>query len=357
MRRALFACLFLLPGCLSFKDDGVYHCDLETGQDCVVRTSSTSWTRDVTARAIDPEAQLHAIWGTGPNSIWAVGNHGLVLHYDGSRWRREQVQAAATVDPASMTFTALAGGQPAGATGPEIWAVGLAKAYLHYANGTWTAGRTEKEFENATALVVYDNDTVNGVFGIDEAGSLFQLGETDRTWHGHLDSRLENQHQETGQKFYAIHLDFDRVDQADIAWVAGDNGVIEGVGAYAYDADLPLRSITGYPAGSTVRAFWGFANTDLWVAGDGGNLFHWDGVSLTRKGSSAAPANLRAGCGTDSSDVWVVGEGGYVGHATSVDLFRIDAGVTENLLGVWCSPDGVWAVGEAGSILRYHAGQ
>jgi hypothetical protein len=24
---------------------------------------------------------LNAIWGTGPNDIWAVGERGLILHY------------------------------------------------------------------------------------------------------------------------------------------------------------------------------------------------------------------------------------------------------------------------------------
>jgi hypothetical protein len=31
---------------------------------------------------------LHAIWGSGPSDIWAAGDHGTILHFDGNAWTK-----------------------------------------------------------------------------------------------------------------------------------------------------------------------------------------------------------------------------------------------------------------------------
>ncbi|AKU95957.1 hypothetical protein AKJ09_02621 [Labilithrix luteola] len=36
-------------------------------------------------------ANLNAIWGASPSDIWAVGDKGVALHYDGSGWTRIKV--------------------------------------------------------------------------------------------------------------------------------------------------------------------------------------------------------------------------------------------------------------------------
>jgi len=30
---------------------------------------------------------LQSVWGTGPKDVFAVGDHGTVLHYDGQSWK------------------------------------------------------------------------------------------------------------------------------------------------------------------------------------------------------------------------------------------------------------------------------
>ena len=56
----------------------------------IAHRSEAGWAKvEITV----PE-QLSAISGSGANDVWAVGEHGAVLHFDGQRWTRERSGAA-----------------------------------------------------------------------------------------------------------------------------------------------------------------------------------------------------------------------------------------------------------------------
>ena len=42
---------------------------------------------------------LNAVWGTSASDIWAVGDAGVVLHYDGARWSRVKVAGLGVARP------------------------------------------------------------------------------------------------------------------------------------------------------------------------------------------------------------------------------------------------------------------
>lgn len=42
---------------------------------------------------------LNAVWGTGPNDVWVVGDHGTVLHFDGTRWTQPVAAFPAGLEP------------------------------------------------------------------------------------------------------------------------------------------------------------------------------------------------------------------------------------------------------------------
>jgi hypothetical protein len=46
--------------------------------------SAGAWS-SVTIGATNP---LYAVWGSGPNEVWAVGGLGTVLHRNGATWSR-----------------------------------------------------------------------------------------------------------------------------------------------------------------------------------------------------------------------------------------------------------------------------
>ena len=66
---------------------------------------------------------LRGIWGSGPNDVWVVGEHGTLLHYDGAEWRT----ATGGFVPGTKPHLYSVWG-----SGPnDVWAVGSG-IVLHY---------------------------------------------------------------------------------------------------------------------------------------------------------------------------------------------------------------------------------
>lgn len=76
---------------------------------------------------------LNAVWGSGPRDLFAVGENGMVLHYDGARWTRQAV-------PTTHELVAVAG-----RTATEVYALAQSESdreaplLLRYDGRTWTA--------------------------------------------------------------------------------------------------------------------------------------------------------------------------------------------------------------------------
>lgn len=79
---------------------------------------------DTFALDTTPHGALHALWGSADDDIWAVGEAGLVLHFDGRRWARVET-------PTLRTLRAVHGCAP-----DDVWIVG-SDVVLHYDGGAW----------------------------------------------------------------------------------------------------------------------------------------------------------------------------------------------------------------------------
>jgi len=40
---------------------------------------------------VPTDVDLNAVWGTSPDDVWAVGDAGVVLHFDGQKWSRMKI--------------------------------------------------------------------------------------------------------------------------------------------------------------------------------------------------------------------------------------------------------------------------
>lgn len=67
---------------------------------------------------------LRGLWGAGPKDIWAVGEHGTLLHYDGTSWRHST--AALPPDDKPNLYSVWGSGPS------DVWAVGSGRV-LHFA--------------------------------------------------------------------------------------------------------------------------------------------------------------------------------------------------------------------------------
>jgi hypothetical protein len=84
----------------------------------IVHYDGTAWSPITTPPTT---IGLRGIWGTAANDVWAVGDSGVIEHFDGSRWSQD-------VRSTSRTLRAV-WGDPSG----ELWVVGDAGTLLHLA--------------------------------------------------------------------------------------------------------------------------------------------------------------------------------------------------------------------------------
>lgn len=80
------------------------------------------WCQEITpASGID----LSSIWGTSDRSIWAVGQEGTILHWDGLRWRQQ-------ISDTSAGLTGVWG-----TSDSDVWAVGYFGTVVHWDGMSW----------------------------------------------------------------------------------------------------------------------------------------------------------------------------------------------------------------------------
>ncbi len=70
---------------------------------------------------------LRGIWGSGPNDVFAVGDTGTVLHYDGKQW-------TAMASGVAVALSSVWG------TGPrDVYAVGDSGTIIRYDGSKWSS--------------------------------------------------------------------------------------------------------------------------------------------------------------------------------------------------------------------------
>lgn len=101
----------------------------------------------------------------------------------------------------------------------------------------------------------------------------------------------------------------------------------------------------------TLNAMWGSGPSDLWLAGDGGALYHYTGSNWTATPSGTV-SDLNAVWGTaDGSVVYVVGDGGFVARwdAVAGAWVQQEFPFISNLTGIaGFGADDVWVSGFGG---------
>ncbi|WP_050725572.1 hypothetical protein [Vulgatibacter incomptus] len=151
--------------------------------------------------------------------------------------------------------------------------------------------------------------------------------------------------------------------------------------------------------GENLKAVWGFAADDTWAVGSNGAIVHWDGTA-TRIVPSGTTANLHDVWGSAPDDVWAAGDAGTLLHFDGASWSPVESHLTTPIVSisghaandVWAiasdatgslslhfngtdwrivpvsvlgagqtlrrvraiAPDGVWAVGSKGTVLRWN---
>lgn len=319
----------------------------------------TVWLADIDGRVLSFDGRawlehdtgadtlLHSIWTSGDH-VYAVGDEGLILHYDGAAW-------SSTSAPYPVELWEVWG------TGPDdVWAVGHAGTLLHLTDGEWQYHATDN-FETLYAVWGTGDDDV--YFGGDH-GALYHFdGETIAPLQTDIASTI---------------WDLLGLDNGHLYVAAGDVWVREAETWTRLYEDRYCYTLAAIDDKLYVR--WGgflgqlVDNTLVVVPDQPGTACRWLGrsrgdriLTVGELGSVYAFQNewatlrrgelIRLGAieGTGASDIYAVGQEGVVLHYDGQEWLREHSGTDRDLYAVWCSDTGrVFAVGYDVITTRTH---
>lgn len=311
---------------------------------------------------------LRGVWGAASDDIWAVGDYGTIMHYDGLTWQLALRAGTLTTQDFYAVY---------GVSATDIWAVGAAGTLAHYDGKAWTLspdsgaktsqllrgvwGSGPQDFwavGNSGTILRYDRNgwanasimtpvPTNIYYSIwgSAADDIWAVGTGGiiMRWNGTIWAPAPGSASVTTTTLYAI-----RGSARDNIWATGSGTtrIRYNGNAWAVDAS------TGYSA-TMAQALWvnqsgalalgsgtmgaasnrfdgsawttanvgfysamygahGFSDSDVWTVGVLGALFHYDGQNWSPAALSVPAGNFgfNAVWGSGPSDIWI---GGYNG--------------------------------------------
>jgi hypothetical protein len=320
---------------------GTYTCDADGTVTQV--TAGDDWN-SMTSGATHP---LYAVWGSSSSDVFAVGDYGTILHYDGSSWS----------PMTSGTTSHLRGVW--GSSSSDVFFVGGGGIILHY-----SAAAAQAELANVQSAVV----ALMADVGLGTLPNPVTAATNDMTAFPDPD--------------YSLYPDY----------------LLESttIGTYTCDADGTVTQVTAgdewssMTSGTThpLYAVWGSSPSDVFAVGGGGTILHYSGAAQTELANvQTAVMALMADVGlgtipnpvtTATNDMTAFPDPDYplypdyLLESTTIGTYTCDAdgtvtqvtagddwspmtsGTTHSLHAVWgSSSSDVFAAGSGGTILHY----
>jgi hypothetical protein len=269
---------------------------------------------------------LRSVWGAKDGDVWAVGDKGTAVHFDGEKW-------SASESDTDEDLTGVHGTAP-----NSVWATTQQGSVMHWDGSTWALA---SHVDNTTLLSVWTSGP-NDVWavGIDNSGG--EGAGYIRHWNG---AKWDSTGVPGSTSVWAVS----GTGPKDI-WIVGSTEM--GVTGLVLRGDGAKFDVAGY-GGTSARGVWGAASNDVWVAPYQGALQHWNGSAWTSAPTTAGPLLRVAGSASD--EIWAVGYGGVTLHYHGGAWSTPPSGTTEVLWSVWSrGPNSAWAVGNGGTILRWN---
>jgi hypothetical protein len=272
---------------------------------------------------------LQAIWGSADDDVWAVGDAGTIVHFDGHAWR--SVASGVTEDLTSVYGTGI----------DDVWVSGDAGSVLHWDGTAWKVASNSPD----TIFLGVWASAANDVWavGVDLA-ALPALGGSALVhhWNGTVWADSDVPGSDTLWKVWG--------SGPNDVWLVGTSD--KGVGLI-YRGDGTNFDPLVF-TGASVHGIWGSGPDDVWVAPLTGSIQHWTGSEFIAAPALAADEAWHGISGSGPDDVWAVGNKGVIGHYVSGHWAVSPAPTTEVLLGVWSlTPNAAWLVGGNATALRW----
>jgi hypothetical protein len=235
------------------------------------------------ATGIPKQLTLSAIWGASPEDIWAAGEGGTLLHWNGTNW-----SAVASGTQSALRVIA-------GTSAKSVWAAGLDGTLLHFDGSTWS--RTKPDGTPWSPLSGANSRPMYALFA-DASDELWAGGSGLRRFDG----------KSWSHPFHPSHMAIMAIWGADSShtWAIGSAGTLRLWDGHAW-MQVP------HDQGPDFFGIWGSAVNDVWIVGSAGAILHWD-ESRWAASPSGTTNDLRAVHGFSAHDAWSVGDQGTILH-------------------------------------------
>jgi hypothetical protein len=245
----------------------------------ILHYNGTTWTNAYVAN----DDSMAGVWGSGPSNVYTVGQDGNIAHFNGSAW------TTALVNP------------PSGATGyhgvfgisaNNIYAVGNGGLVEHFNGSTWSF-QTRTGTGNLRA--VWGGVTTQNFYAVADDKTAY-INPAGAGWKAMAFSPANS---------HGLQAIFATAPTN--VWAGGDSGVVYQV-ASGTTFTLPAAA-TGTL--TNFHGTWNTSPTDSYLVGDGGSVLHFNGATWL---PLAVPVTspLRAVYGTAAQNVYVAGDNGVV---------------------------------------------
>ena len=267
---------------------------------------------------------LHGIWGSATDNVFAVGDGGTIIHFDGNDWSTQT----------STTTNNLKGVWGSATT---VYAVGSGGKVLN------------KSLNVGTTWSAMASNTLNGLNAVwgSSATDIFAVGDSGTIIHSN-GSTWSSMTSPTTVKLLGVW------GNSSTDLYAVGNSHKDGYWKRTvlhYDGTDWSTEDTGN--GVTLMNSWGESDTDIMAVGSFGGILRYDGISWKQTGGPTE-STLNAMWGDSASDIYAVGYAGAIAHydGTGWSVRKTDAG--NDLYGIWgASSTDVFAVGDKGTVLEY----
>ena len=282
-----------------------------------------------TAMASGATQALRGLWVNADADVYAVGDGGLILHYDGAAWSKVDGPTRSAL-PVTDTFNGV------WASGAELFIVAQQGESFRFNNSWATIPAIPCMFGACELFGIWGIDAQN-VYAVGQGGTIARLGGA--AWQPMMSAAvgvLASIHGRSASDLYAVGgageiqryngsswqdapatpvmgLRFNGVwtSPSDAVIVVGTMTATSTAQIYA-KSSAGWNSISGAPA-RTLNAVWGRADDDVFAVGagnTGGVILHFDGSGWSEMPHEAG-VELHAIAGTDRN-VFAVGAGGTI---------------------------------------------
>lgn len=323
---------------------------------------------------------IRSVWGATNNDLWAVGNTGLILHYDGQTWSRSQYQKVPLTTGALYAAYGVANNQTSAmqAYGPTDTALNVDNTNIVPANGFSTA--TQSIFAayglNANEIMIVGSGGTGGGTVMRWDGTSWKTYPSGAPNFAYLWGVYINNSPRyyyiVGEQGYIARADATLTGFTPMTKTVATSASFFAVGGSSYQnlyavgsGGTVYRSTDGMnfspvtaPNNDTGQtyysAFYHPGSGRVYIAGTNGNLWYYTGAPWAQVNTASA-ATLYGMWGMSGSQaLWLAGSNGTILKFDGTNVAALKTGTTSTLRSIWGNNlTDIWAVGLSGTILRW----